>query len=168
MRWPWSPIVELPLTVDYPKAPTLPRDAVGVKRHLPMSEGPLTFGPGNLIVREMPRGTTYAEYYAQTSSEEPHCDVRLLETLVNALARNPSKIQKALKELFGDFQGQLFFLGTSFLTGDGVECVPFLNRGTHFPALRYMCPTTHPVNHDVFCCACFFRPGDFGKQSLQF
>ncbi len=166
MRWPWSRITELPLRVDYSKPPTLPRDAVSVQRHIPVSEGVLTFGPGNLIVREMPRGKTYAEYYEHVRAEEQHCDVRLLEAFIEELAKEPKKINKALDELFGGFQGQLFFLGTSFLTRDGNECVSFLNRGTRYPAIRYMCPTAHPVNHDVLCCACFFRPGDFGKQAL--
>lgn len=145
------------LIVDYAKGPLLPNGAVKVLRHMPVGDKTLTITPGSLELQEMPRGITYAEYY-RIHSAESLCDVKILDVFVEVITRNPSSIKKVVKEFFGEFAGQIFFLGTSFESEDGRECVPFLNLNTHFPALRYICPATHPINHDVCCCVCFFRP----------
>ena len=165
-QFPWFRREASLLDVDYAKGPLLPNGAAKILRHMPVGDKILTISPGSLELQEMPRGTTYAEYYKMHSAEGL-CDVQILDALVEVITRNPPSIKKFIREFFGEFAGQIFFLGTSFASEDGRECVPFLNLNTHFPALRYICPATHPINHDVCCCACFFRPGRQKQLSLQ-
>jgi|SRR3989344_2051715 len=142
------------LLVDYTVGPSLPKDAAKVLRHKPLHSGTLTIMPGDLILKEMPRGTTYSEYYARHNTER-FCDVMVLDAFIQKVVKDTTLLRHMIEEHFGDFSGQIFFLGTSFESTTGIECVPFLNLNTRFLALRYMCPAVHPVNHDVFCSACF-------------
>lgn len=164
--WPFSLLTKfrreaVSLKVDYSTEPVLPNGAVQIRRHIPISDKAVTILSGDLELRVMPQGSTYEEYYNAHTSEGL-CDVQVLDAFMKVITRTPSSIDKVIKEFFGKFSGQIFFLGTTFVSEDGRECVPFLNLHTHFPSLRYICPVTHPINHDVYCCACFFRPSKRG------
>jgi hypothetical protein len=104
----------------------------------------------------MPRGWSYVQYH-QAHAGEKLCDARILDAFGEAIVAGGKVSTKPLKKFFGGFVGQVFFLGTSFLSIAGRACVPFLNIGLPLPAIRYMCPEIRPVNRDVLCCACFFR-----------
>ncbi len=144
------------LVVDYRELPKLPRDAQRVHRHQPLDDdnNQLTLSPKNLMLREMPRGYTY-EQYRLDHQIEGLCDARVLDAFGEAITAGGKISTKPLKRFFGDFQGQVFFLGTSFMSSDGRECVSFLNVGLDTTSIRNMCPVSHPVNHDVVCCACY-------------
>ncbi len=144
------------LRVDYADQPSLPRGAARVLRHSPAGYGIETILRGNLELVEFRPGTTYAEFY-QAHASEPLCDAVILDTLIRQMIEKPSHIERVIEKYFGSFSGQIFFLGTAFESDDGRECVAYLNIKTHQPALRYLCPAAHVINHDVTCCASFLR-----------
>ncbi len=143
------------LTVDYDAEPLLPRGAEKMLRHVPVGKGRVNMIAENFSVRLMPRGMTYLEYMKANPSAI-FGDALILDSLVSKLVRNGRVDEFALTSLLGDFEGQLFFLGTTFeAVEDGKKrtCVASFNWCTHYPALRYMFPVDQLVNHNVNCCA---------------
>lgn len=143
-------------TVDFDQDVTLPRGADKVLWHHPASKGKVTLQPEHLVVRPMPRGVTYLEYKA-TNPEAVFGDALILDALLAPYRdANARSSEKVLEKLLQDFSGQIFFLGTAFEAihgGRPTECFAYLSWRMYQPALRYMCPAHHPINHSVNCCA---------------
>lgn len=148
------------LRVDYAEQPVLPRDATEIVRHNPCASGIVRVHPRDLVLLEIPRGCSYAEYQeTHKAYVDPLCDAVILDAFGDAITAGGKLSTKPLKQFFGnDFRGQVFFLGTSFRARDGQECVSYLNVGLSTPAVRNMCPVNHPVNHDVGGWACHYVP----------
>lgn len=159
IKWFWTSrhtANRFSLQIDFTQSPSLPRDAVRVLRHNPVHDNSLTVTGGDLVLEPMPGGVTYEEYFRQYS-EQRLCDALVLDALIEQLKANTPQLETVLRQYFGTFAGQIFFLGTTFQSNDGRECVPFLNLHTSLPALRYMCPVTHPIRDDILCYACLLN-----------
>ena len=158
--WSWLGRAEQGLQVDYAKQPKLPNGAARVLRHVPAGSGVVTLNPSDMDLRPMPQGMTYDEYYAAHKHERLG-DVMILDAMVAGImdrSMRNAEIRAHFRKYLGhSFVGQIFFLGTSFQSEDGRECVPYLNLNTHQPAIRYICPSAHPINHTVNCCACHLQ-----------
>jgi hypothetical protein len=146
--------VEKPyLNIDYNSAPTIPNGARGVAWHKPAGSDEVVLRPQQLRLLPLVQGQSY-EWFRLNNPEHNFADAKVLDALVTALfLRNGQISEVAVDEFLGNFSGQIFFLNTAFDTNAG-ECHAFLNWRTHLRALRYVCPTTNPINHDVNCCAC--------------
>lgn len=155
-----------PLVVDFNREPALPQGTVSVLRHVPVIRGVVTLGPSDLILKPMPAGLPYADYYREHGAGA--CDGLVLDAIFQLLLDNKPDPSKVIQALFGDFWGQIFFLGSGFAARDGgAECVAFLNVGTAhitgMPAIRYSTFAANPVRPDVPVFACFLS--DERRQS---
>lgn len=144
------------ITIDYSLQPMIPSEAKRILCHQPADSGVFSLLPGSLGIEEFLPGTTYAQYRRDHINESLG-DAVILDAIVNQLqsvAREPAKFERLIQKYFGSFSGQVFFLGTTYESVDGRECVPFLNINTMYPSLRYICPANQIINYDVTCCAC--------------
>lgn len=162
----WPRPVEIAWVVDHDQEPSLPNGARRVIRHIPIGKGTRTIEPGDLEIVEFRSSMTYDKFY-KSNMDRPLCDVLFLDSLIRKMVENKSQIDSILQKYFGNFRGQIFFLGTEFESFDGRPCVPYLNIKTYQPALRYLCPSAHPINHDVVCCAAFYRKDVISGHLLQ-
>jgi len=157
-RWPWAKPRQYPLIVDFNWQPTLPQGTESIMRHVPAAHGVMTLAPSDLILRPMPAGISYADFYRDNS--DGCCDGLILDAIFQLLLDSKPDPRDAVRALFGDFWGQIFFLGSSFAARDsGAECVSFLNvetaRVTGMWAIRYSTFTANPVRPDVPVFACY-------------
>ena len=153
-----QPAIPDRLAVDFDSKPLLPNGATGLRLHEPVARGLQAIGSDDLVLEPMPPGMSYTEF-REAHRGELLCDASILDAIVQlagpAFVANRRKGNRILEKLFPNFSGQVFFLGTSFMTTWGCEGVPFLCVKTPLPALRYLCPSDHPVNHDLNASACF-------------
>lgn len=143
------------LTVDFDQEVALPRGAEKVLWHHPAGKGKLDLLPKQLEVRPMPPGMTYLGY-REANPTATFGDALILNSFISAVVKDGRVDEAAVKRVLGDFSGQIFFLGTAFeavYEGSKRMCFAYFNWRTHYPALRYICPADHPINHDVNCCA---------------
>lgn len=145
------------ITIDYDAPIALPSGTQGIIWDNPVGEGQTRFKLGQLVIEAMPQGVTYLEYQSQ-HPDVNFADARILEELLRPIAeKRDSDFGALMQRLLGGFSGQVFFLGTAFESLHSGEIMPsfaYLNWKTRYPALRYVCPADHPINHDVNCCAC--------------
>jgi hypothetical protein len=147
------------ITIDYALQPMVPSGARRILHHQPAGAGSLPLLSGSLEIVEFLPGTTYAQYRID-HADEPLGDAVILDAIIRkiqAAIERPAELEKFLEKFLGSFSGQIFFLGTTYESEDGRECVPYLNIKTRYPAFRYLCPMNQIINHDVKCCACFLR-----------
>ena len=148
------------IEVDYDKPLYIPNGAIGVAEHTPVGVGRMPLEPSGFELRELPRGMTYDRYIA-AHGDDLLCDAAVLDGIVAYITTDGldvASIARRSADLFGDFRGQIFFLGTTFASRDGVAHVPFLNVGTYMPALRYACPLHDPMNSDFDVRVCHLAP----------
>lgn len=147
------------LPVDFTKRPLIPHGVEKILIHRPAGAGKQSLDPSRLELRPMPRGVSYADY-VEMNPDVQFADASVLDALIHALVGAECRLSEHLvEEYIGHFAGQIFFLGTQFIDKKGTPYVAYFNWKTHYPALRYVCPVHHPVNHDVNCCACVLLPG---------
>lgn len=143
------------MVVDFGQEVVLPRGADKVLWHHPAGTGSVNMLPENLDVRPMPAGMTYLEY-REANSSAVFGDALILAAFIAAVVKDGRIDERAVRKILGNFNGQIFFLGTAFeamYEGRRRTCFAYLNWQTQYPALRYICPADHPINHDVNCCA---------------
>ncbi|HYD93231.1 MAG TPA: hypothetical protein VEB18_02115 [Candidatus Paceibacterota bacterium] len=143
------------LEVDFDQQVALPRGAERVLWHQPAGKGKMQLLPEHLEVHPMPPGVTYRGY-REANPTATFGDALILDSFIAAVVKNGRIDKAAVRRVLGDFSGQIFFLGTAFEAmhmGSKPMCFAYLNWQTHYPALRYLCPADHPINHDVNCCA---------------
>ncbi len=142
--------------VDFNNEVELPRGAERVLWHHPAGVGKMLLRPEHLTIRPMPRGVSYLDYKTSQPSAV-FGDALILNALLAPYREKETNLTvKSVEDILKDFSGQIFFLGTAFegiYEGKSTLCFAYLNWKTHQPALRYMCPGHHPINHTVNCCA---------------
>lgn len=147
------------IIVDYAQQPTVPIGAKSVLSHQPAGIGSFPLLPGSLELVEFLPGTPYEQYRAD-HADGSLGDAVILDAIIKEIKlviERPAELERLIDTFFGSFSGQIFFLGTTYESEDGRECVPYLNIRTMYPAFRYLCPVGHVINHDVTCCACHLR-----------
>ena len=146
------------LRVDFTKRPTIPSGADCILVHRAAGVGKQAFQPSQLDLRPMPAGMSYQEYKAMHPDAQ-FADASMLDALIHTLVGAECRLSEHMvEEYLGRFSGQIFFLGTEFADKKGNSYFAYFNWKTRYPALRYLCPAHHPVNHDVNCCACHIIP----------
>ena len=141
------------LVVHYDTPPIMPRGVTALAWHKPVGSGEVVLWPQQLRLIPLEPGQSY-QWFRLNNPDLTFADANVLDALIHTLFLRDERISEvAVKAFLGDFCGQMFFLNTAFHTSEG-ECHAFLNWNTHLPALRYVCPATNPINHDVNCCAC--------------
>lgn len=148
------------IEVDYDRELYLPIGADKVLWHKPVGSGKVVFAKQRLVIRTMPAGVSYLEYRAMHPGA-CFADAQVLDSLLAPYTDKKTNIRETgVESLLATFSGQIFFLGTAFegrFNGQATELLAYLNWRTYQPALRYMCPAHHPINHTVNCCAMFIE-----------
>jgi hypothetical protein len=123
------------IDVDYSKPLYIPIGASGLSRHRPVGTGRMSLLPHSFELREMPLGMTYDGYF-DAHGDDMMCDAAVLDGIVAYVTKDGldgRSVERRMFKLFGDFRGQVFFLGTSFTSPDNGVHVPYLNVRTNMP-----------------------------------
>mgnify|MGYP003510396151 FL=1 len=134
------------LEVDFNKAPTLPNGTTEIKEHKPVGTGVMTLTKEDFLLLQMPADVSYAEY-RKKHINEPLGDALILDCFIDLVRQQGKSWGKMMNEVFGIKQGQIFFLGTTYVGINGKEVVPYLNINTDAPALKYV----YPINNIIRC-----------------
>ncbi len=155
-RWFHRPEEEK-ILIENRTMPTLPRGAKRILIHRPavsLRIESYTIGPSSIRLEQFVPGDSYDAFLAR-HRDLALGDAVILDAIIERITRDPRRVDEMITKIFGNFSGQIFFLGTYFEGEKGQRLVLFLNIRTYMPHLRYLCPAHHPNNHSVVCCACF-------------
>ena len=129
------------VTVDYGTELYIPEGTCAVKDDRPVGRGKQEIQLSDILLEEIPAGMSLQAYRASCAGER-FWDARMLDGLFEKAKSNDST--EWLHTALG-YNRLVFFLGTTFLTADGEEVVPFLNLSDALPAFRYVYRIQQPV-----------------------